>query len=337
MAAKRTHVGVSDGGRGCAPIVGIIILILLFTWPLIAFRHSWTTNETVSCSTNPDGSNCSYDPFTKGYTGGTWTDTTTHSGVTAAGCIVEAVWVGLLVGGFLLLGATSSAKKKRRVSSLELVTPLVAGEWKAGYDVVDPIPSANSGDNSTVYPDHVVRFSSLDESSRQLLIRAQRAIHDVLTCKIYAENQLRQVATEPTLRRHEWAIAVNLREVASLRAEQARMRKSRPVESPGPLTKAVLGAQQDALHQKLKAVESLVKALENYAAHVKAADLARLDWEAATELAELNPRFSNLVAGTAADELHLQEVHDMTDEATTFHDSLLRANLAAEPLLLPDV
>lgn len=100
---------------------------------------------------------------------------------------------------------------------------------------------------------------------------------------------------------------------------------------------ARVGRTGAALHQKLKAVESLVKALENYATHVKDADLARLDWEAAADLAKLNPRFSNLVAGTAADELQLQEVRDMTEEATVFHDRLLQANLAAEPLLLPDV
>ena len=208
---------------------------------------------------------------------------------------------------------------------------------RGGYDVVDPSLSANSRNSSTLKPDQVVRFSALDESCQQLLVRAQRAINEVLTCKVYADNQLQQAVTEPTLRRHEWAIAVNLREVTNLRAEQARMRKSRGVESPGPLTKAVLEAQRDALGQRLKTVESLVNALENYAAHVKAADLARLDWEAAAELAKLNPRFSNLVAGTAADEFHLQEVHDMTDEASTFRDSLLQANLAAEPLLLPDV
>jgi hypothetical protein len=249
---------------------------------------------------------------------------------------VEGVWVSLIVGSVFLLWAASS-KKKRAVSSSGRAAQQVSGKLRNGYDVANPSLSAGSRDNNVPNPDQVVRFSALDIPSQQLLIRAQQAINDVLTCKVYAENQLQQAVTQPTLRRHEWAIAVSLREITNLRAEQARMGKSRVPESPGPLTKAVLKAQQDALQQKLKTVESLVHSLETYAIHVKSADLARLDWEAAAELAKLNPRFSNLVAGTAADELHLQEVHDMTEEATTFHDSLLRANLAAEPLLLPDV
>lgn len=258
---------------------------------------------------------------------------------------MEAVWAGLLVGSVLLVSSTSSAKKKKKraassperkgaVSSSGQPAP---GKLPTEYFIVDPSLPAKRKSNSALNPDQVVHFSALDESTRKLLLRALQAISDVLTCKVYADNQLQQAVTEPTLRRHAWAIAVNLREITSLRAEQTRMRKSHAVVSPGPLTKSVLEAQKAALDQKLKAVESLVKALENYATHVKAADLARLDWEAAAELAELNPRFSNLVAGTAADELHLQEVHDMTGEATTFRDSLLRANLAAEPLLLPDV
>lgn len=334
MAAKRTSTGASSG-TGCAVIFGLVLLVLTFACPLFVFHRHWTTNDTVSCSTDPAASGCTYDWNTGDFTG-TGTEGTTHTAISATGWIVEAVWLGLVAGSVVLLG-TVSAKKKRVVSSSGQVALQAQGELRTGYDVVDPSLSVKDRNNNILNTDQAVRFSALDEPCRQLLIRAQRAINDVLTCKVYAENQLQQAVTEPTLRRHEWAIAVNLRETTNLRAEQARMRKSHAVENPGPLTKAVLEAQQDALNQKLKAVESLVKALENYATHVRAADLARLDWEAAAELAKLNPRFSNLVAGTAADELHLREVHDMTDEATIFHDSLLRANLAAEPLLLPDV
>jgi hypothetical protein len=345
LATKRTNGGAS-AGTGWAIIIGLALLVGILAWPLFVFHRHWDTTEAVSCSTDSSGDSCTFD-YNTGDFSGTWTKTTTHTAISATGWIVEAVWVGVLAGGVLLLGAVGSAEKKKKgavsssgkkgAASSGQVAPQAPRRHPTGYDVVDPSFSTSRRNNSTLNADQVVRFSALDETSRQLLLRAQRAIKGVLTCKVYAENQLQQAVTEPTLRRHEWAIAVNLREITSLRAEQAKMRKSRAVESPGPLTKAVLDAQQGALHQKLKAVESLVKALENYASHVKAADLARLDWEAAAELAKLNPRFSNLVAGTAADELHLQEVHDMTDEATTFHDSLLRANLAAEPLLLPDV
>jgi hypothetical protein len=343
LAAKRASVGASEG-KGCAVIVALALLVLTLAWPLFVFHRHWTTTSLVNCANGDNGvlasNGCTYDWQTGNFTG-TGTLTTTHTAISAAGWIVEAVWVGLIVGSVTLAGVTSSKKKSVKSSSGQ-GRPRIGydsgqGQPRTGYDVVDPSLSARSRNQSGLNPDRVVRFSALDEPSQQLLARAQRAINQVLICKVWVENQLQRAVTEPTLRQHEWAIAINLREITSLRADQARTRKSSGVESPGPLTLAVLRAQQEAFQQKLKAVESLVKALENYAAHVKAADMALLDWEAAAELAKLNPRFSDLVAGTAADELHLQEVHDMTDEATTFHDSLLRANLAAESLLLPDV
>lgn len=334
MAAKRTS---SD--NGCTGIVALVILVLTLAWPLLVFHRHWNTTETVGCTTDPAASGCTYN-WNTGESTGTGTETTAHSAISSTGWIVEAVWVGAL-GGLLVLGvagSVSSARKKGKgaVSSGDHAAPHAPGKLPAGHNVVDPSPSAGSRNSGTLIPDQVVCFAALDESSRQLLARAQRAINDVLTCKVYAENQLKQTVTESMLRSHEWSIAVSLRELTSLRAEQARTRRAHAAESPGPLTKAVLKAQQDVLQQKLTSVESLVKALENYATRVKAADLARLDWEAAAELAKLNPRFTNLVAGTAADELHLQEVQGMTEEATSFRDSLLQVNVAAEPLLLPD-
>jgi hypothetical protein len=68
----------------------------------------------------------------------------------------------------------------------------------------------------------------------------------------------------------------------------------------------------------------------------KAADRARKDLQSAAELAKLNAKFTDLVAGTAADELHLREVEDMTAEANVFRESLIEANLAARSLFLPD-
>jgi hypothetical protein len=336
LAAKRTNRGASSNSAGCAVIVGLAIVALALAWPLLVFHSHWTTTDTVSCSADPAPS-CNID--STGEFTGTYTETNTHTGVSKTGWIVEAVWAGLIGGTVILLGAASSAQKKKKKSALATDKMMLQSQGKLppGYDVFDPSLSISSRVNSSLSPDQVVRFAALDKSLQQLLTRAQLAINEVLNCKVYAENQLQQAVTEPTLRRHEWAIAVNAREITSLMADQARMRKSHAVESPGPLTEAVLKAQQGALQKKLESVVPLVKSLENYAKHVKAADLARRDWQAAAELAKLNPRFSNLVAGTAADELYLQEVHDMTEEATIFHQSLLRANLAAAPLLLPDV
>lgn len=183
----------------------------------------------------------------------------------------------------------------------------------------------------------MVWYKALDEPRRKLLDRARQAIKEILTSAVYANSELQQAVGEPALRLHEWAIARDLEEITSLSRDQAGVSKLRASDRPGPLTNAVLQAQQGALQQKLRTVESLVQALERYAEHLKAADGARLDWEAAAELAKLNSRFSDLVAGTAADEHHLREVQDMTEEATTYRDSILKANQAAEALLLADI
>lgn len=67
-------------------------------------------------------------------------------------------------------------------------------------------------------------------------------------------------------------------------------------------------AQQDALQQKLDTVESLVQALEQYAGHLQAADRARLDWKPPPKSPSSTFGSLTLIAGTAADEHHLQEV-----------------------------
>ena len=146
---------------------------------------------------------------------------------------------------------------------------------------------------SEVSPDDIVRFHALDESSKELLARVQQAITSILTSNVYADDQLEHAVAESTLRRHEWAIATDLREITNLRKDQAAA--SRGASNPGPLTAAVITAQQKAMQQKIAKVKELAESLETYAAHIKAADLALADWEAAAELAKLNPRFSDLV------------------------------------------
>ncbi len=114
------------------------------------------------------------------------------------------------------------------------------------------------------------------------------------------------------------------------------MRQLHAGSNPGPLTGAVINAQDDALRQKLAKIESIVDAMEKYAGHVRAADQARQDWKSAAEISKLNAKFTDLVAGTAADEYYLREAEDMTHEASVFQQSLARANFAARSLFLPD-
>jgi hypothetical protein len=323
MATRRTNTS-GQSGSGFGGLVALILLILALAWPLLVFHRHWSTSSVVNCSDDPSGVSCTYDSNTMSYTG-TWVDTTSHTGISATGWIVEAAWVGL-IGTVALAVITSSAKEKS-------ASEQAANRLRVGHDVRDPaLPTSNPPNSG-----QLVRFTDLDTLSRNLLSRTQRAITQVLTCKVYDDDHLRQAVTEPTLRRHEWAIAASLREITNLRTEQAKLSKSLPMDAPAPLTNAVLSAQETAVRQKLESVESLVQAIESYASRVKAADAARLDWESAAELAKLNPRFSDLIAATAADEVQLQEVHDMTAEAATFQDALLQANLAAQPLLLPDL
>lgn len=102
---------------------------------------------------------------------------------------------------------------------------------------------------------------------------------------------------------------------------------------------AVLGAQRRALGLAADATESRVRALERYAEQVEAADAAHRDWQLALELAGLNDRYLDLVARTAADELAVTELGELTDRASAttavLAASLHDATDAAEVLALP--
>jgi len=330
--------GKPGNGGGCAAIIGLALLVLTLGWPLFAFHRHWTTTRIINCAADYGdaitANGCTFDYNTGNYSG-TGIVTTTHSTISAAGWITEVVWIGVLVGGLTLL-ARSSARKHSE-AAVTKGTVFASGKGpQTVHDVIDPSLARNYTNPASLAADHLVRSSTLDTSGKVILACAQQAIKDVLTSKVYADNQLERAVAEPTLRRHEWAVAVDLREITTLRNEQARVRRSHAGSDPGPLTKSVIGAQEEALQQKLNKIESIVGAMELYASHVKEADRAHKDWQSAAELSKLNAQFTDLVAGTAADELHLREVEDMTEEANVFRESLIEANLAARSLFLPD-
>lgn len=302
MATKKSN----QNGQGCAVILGITILVFTFGWPLIVFRHHWTSSDGVD-----------------------------HSAISAAGWIAEVVWLGVLAGSVVLF-ARSSARKSREDAVTKGTVIRSGKEALRVHDVIDPSLPRNDRNLSRLAADQLVKSSTLDLPSRIMLARAQKAIKDVLGSKVYADDQLERAVAEPTLRRHEWAAAVDLREITNLREEQAKVRGSYTAGDPGPLTKAVIEAQQEALSQKLDKIESIVDVIEKYAEHVKAADGAREDWQSATELSKLNTKFTDLVAGTGADEVRLREVEDMSEAANAYRQSLTEAYLAAKSLFLPD-
>ena len=152
-----------------------------------------------------------------------------------------------------------------------------------------------------------------------------------------------QSAAEPadllaalTLRRHEWQIAVALRDITDLRAEH----QFNAATSAGPLTDSILGPQQRALQLAHDAIASRVTALECYAAEVLTASSAIRDLEDALRISDLNDQYLGLVAHTAADEHALIEISGLTDQASAaaqaVRESMRQVGQAAAALALPE-
>jgi hypothetical protein len=184
--------------------------------------------------------------------------------------------------------------------------------------------------------DQVVLPSALDRESRELLIRAQIAIDSALDSGTDEVAESPDVVPELTLSRHEWQLAVSLRDITHLRAEH----EFNAAASAGPMTDSVLAPQQRALELARAAVESTVAALERYAAEVSAARAALQAWQDALRISNLNDRYLDLIAYTAADKYALDELSGLTDQAAAAAQavgkSLRQVSLAAAALALPD-
>jgi hypothetical protein len=183
---------------------------------------------------------------------------------------------------------------------------------------------------------HCVAVTELNAKYRKLFSRSQQAISVVLGSDVYSDDLLGQAADENVLRRHEWEIAVALREITRLGATLDSNTGDGP---PGPQTAAILDSHKRALKVALEAIRSRVTALERFAEQVEAADNAKLDWKRAMKVSDFNEKYRELVARTAADELAVAQLAEMTDQAATaaqtFNESLHQAALAAEALALP--
>jgi hypothetical protein len=186
------------------------------------------------------------------------------------------------------------------------------------------------------YEDVVVSPLALELECRKLLQRAQRAIATVVTSRVYADD-LRDAVQERLLRRHEWEIAVALREITELLLDLV---SSVGGGTAGPMTAAVLLSQNRAISMARDATTARVLSLELLAAHVGAAEAARRDWETAHRLAAQNDRYLDLVARTAADQIATVELADLAERAAesaqAVRETLQQATLAAEALALPD-
>jgi hypothetical protein len=172
--------------------------------------------------------------------------------------------------------------------------------------------------------------------SRELLIRAQAAVSSALDPVTDGALESPDLVTEVTLRWHEWQVAIALRDITDLRAEH----ESNAAASAGPMTDSVLQPQQRALRLAQEGIESRVTAIERYAAEVLAARSAWQDWQDALRIANLNDRYLDLVAHTAADEHAVTEITGLTGQAATaaqaVRESLKQVSLAAAALALAE-
>jgi hypothetical protein len=184
--------------------------------------------------------------------------------------------------------------------------------------------------------DQIVVPSALDRVSRELLIRTQVAISSALDPAADDVLESPDMVTEPTLRWHEWQIAIALRDITDLRAEH----EFNAAASAGPVTDSVLAPQQRALRLAQDTIESRVTALERYAAEVRAARSAFQDWQDALRISNLNDRYLDLVAHTAADQHAISEISGLTGQAAAaaqaVRESVKQVSLAAAALALPE-
>jgi hypothetical protein len=183
--------------------------------------------------------------------------------------------------------------------------------------------------------DEIVSPLALELQCRKLLQRAQRAIATIVTSEVYADD-LRTAVQESVLRRHEWEIAVPLREITELLLDLA---SSYAGGTAGPMTTAILVSQNRAISLARDATTTRVLALESLAAQVAAAEAARRDWETAHRMAANNDKYLDLVARTAADQHATAEITGLAEQAAqaaqAFRETLQQATLAAEALALP--
>ncbi|HUB41350.1 MAG TPA: hypothetical protein VMA72_21110 [Streptosporangiaceae bacterium] len=162
--------------------------------------------------------------------------------------------------------------------------------------------------------DKIIFPHDLHGTDRLLLARAQNAVDTILGSRVRAAGLLEP--DEPALRRHEWEIACTSRELTRVRELPAAD------VAAGALTAAVVDAQQRALALAEESTINRIRALERYAGQVAAADDAHRDWEAALGQGGLNDIYLDLVARTAADELAVAELGELTERAATTADVL---------------
>lgn len=157
-------------------------------------------------------------------------------------------------------------------------------------------------------PHQAVLLAELDEPSRELLTREQRAIDGVISSGLYDGREEARQAVEAQLRRIEWQAAVNLRTLTFRQAQHDAI----PVL--GRRTAEKLDGHQGHLTAAEEAAAAEVEAIESLAARVKRAELERSDQENAIKASRLDGGYQDLGASVAAVELAIGEIRSLADE-----------------------
>ncbi|WP_336206423.1 hypothetical protein [Nonomuraea sp. LPB2021202275-12-8] len=170
------------------------------------------------------------------------------------------------------------------------------------------------------YEGRYVLAEDLEESSRRLLSRAQRAIAAVTESAVNAEGLLDDVRNSVMLPAQEWQIARLLAKLSALRAKHRET-----VIGGGPEVAAVAEPLARALDSSEAAVVARVEALERYAANVAEAERA---FRAHHQIEELRGRlhqYEELVAESGADGFAVPEIERLSRDADQLDQALRRS------------
>ncbi len=171
------------------------------------------------------------------------------------------------------------------------------------------------------YEGRYVLADDLDEASRRLLVRAQKAIKAVTGSAVNMEGLLDDVRNSVMLPAQEWEIARLLAKLSALRTKHRRT----VTGAVTPEVAAVAEPLARALDSSEDAVVARVEALERYAANVAEAERA---FRAHHQIEELRGRlhqYEELVAESGADGFAVPEIERLSRDADQLEQALRRS------------
>jgi hypothetical protein len=166
-------------------------------------------------------------------------------------------------------------------------------------------------DRPRTRPPRYLTPDDFDRPSRSLLERAVTAINAITSSQVYRDDVVDRSAVRTALADQQRDITAALGEQARLNARRAEL----PAFSPGPMTAEVKSAQTQAAELAQSSLDARVQALERYAAEIREADAAYMDWQQAGRLEDLQAQHMDMLARTAADEHGIAEIEAMSQQA----------------------